>query len=72
MIGGASHGLLVLAYARAPVSLLAPLSYTQLIWAGIAGWLVFGQLPDSWTLAGAAVIFAGGLLAVIPSRPRPG
>ena len=69
VIGGASHGLLVLAYARAPVSLLAPLSYTQLVWAGIAGWLVFGQLPDRWTLMGAAVIFAGGLLAVVPSRP---
>ena len=70
VIGGASHGLLVLAYARAPVSLLAPLSYTQLVWAGIAGWLVFDQLPDRWTLAGAAVIFAGGLLAVIPARNR--
>jgi len=68
VIGGASHGLLVLAYARAPVSLLAPLSYSQLVWAGIAGWLVFDQFPDRWTLLGAAVIFAGGLLAVIPSR----
>ena len=72
VIGGASHGLLVLAYARAPVSLLAPLSYSQLVWAGIAGWLVFGQLPDRWTLAGAVVIFAGGLLAVIPARPKTG
>ncbi len=75
VIGGASHGLLVLAYARAPVSLLAPLSYSQLVWAGIAGWLVFDQLPDRWTLLGAAVIFAGGLLAVIPARhakPNPG
>lgn len=68
VIGGASHGLLVLAYARAPVSLLAPLSYTQLVWAGLAGALVFGDLPDRWTLLGAAVIFAGGVLAVIPER----
>ena len=68
LIGGASHGLLVLAYARAPVSLLAPLSYSQLVWAAIAGWLVFDQFPDRWTLMGAAVIFTGGLLAVIPAR----
>ncbi len=70
VIGGASHGLLVLAYARAPVSVLAPLSYTQLIWAGIAGWLVFADVPDRWTLIGAAIIFAGGVLAVLPERGR--
>jgi len=70
VIGGVSHGLLVLAYARAPVSLLAPLSYTQLVWAGIAGWLVFADMPDRWTLLGAAVIFAGGVLAVIPERTK--
>lgn len=70
VIGGASHGLLVLAYARAPVSLLAPLSYSQLVWAAIAGLLVFGDLPDRWTLLGAAVIFAGGVLAVIPERAK--
>jgi len=71
VIGGASHGLLVLAYARAPVSVLAPLSYSQLVWAGVAGWLVFADLPDRWTLMGAAVIFCGGILAVLPDRRRP-
>jgi len=70
VIGGVSHGLLVLAYARAPVSLLAPLSYSQLIWAGIAGWLVFADLPDRWTLLGALVICAGGVLAVLPERQK--
>ncbi len=76
-LGAASHGLLVLAYARAPASLLAPLSYTQLVWATLAGWLVFGDAPDGWTLLGAAIIAAGGLLAVLPERSalaktRPG
>jgi drug/metabolite transporter (DMT)-like permease len=71
VIGGASHGLLVLAYSRAPVSVLAPLSYSQLIWAGIAGWLVFADLPDRWTLMGALVIFGGGILAVLPDRRGP-
>ena len=40
------HGLLVLAFARAPASLLAPMSYTQLIWATVAGVLVFADWPD--------------------------
>jgi drug/metabolite transporter (DMT)-like permease len=70
-LGGVSHGILVLAYARAPVSLLAPLSYTQLLWAGLAGWLVFADMPDRWTLLGAGVILAGGLLTLWPARQAP-
>jgi drug/metabolite transporter (DMT)-like permease len=71
-LGGAGHGLLVLAYARAPVSLLAPLSYTQLVWTTIAGVLVFADWPDAWTLAGALVITAGGVLVALPPRGRRG
>lgn len=67
-IGAVSHGLLVLAYTRAPASLLAPLSYTQLVWATLAGWLVFGDAPDIWTVLGALIIAAGGVLAVLPER----
>ena len=54
LLGALGHGLLVLAYARAPVSLLAPLSYTQLVWATLSGVLVFADWPDGWTLLGAA------------------
>lgn len=73
LLGALGHGLLVLAYARAPVSLLAPLSYTQLVWATLAGVLVFGDWPDGWTLAGAAVIAAGGILVALPEgRRKPG
>lgn len=68
VLGGAGHGLLVLAYARAPVSLLAPLSYTQLVWTTIAGILVFADWPDGWTLVGAAVITVGGVLVALPQR----
>jgi drug/metabolite transporter (DMT)-like permease len=70
ILGALSHGLLVLAYARAPASLLAPLSYTQLIWASLAGILVFGDWPDGITLLGAVVIAAGGLLTLTPPRAR--
>jgi drug/metabolite transporter (DMT)-like permease len=68
LLGAVGHGLLVLAYARAPASLLAPMSYTQLIWAALAGVLVFGDWPDGMTLVGAVVIALGGLLVAIPDR----
>lgn len=68
LLGGLGHGLLVLAFARAPASLLAPMSYTQLIWASLSGVLVFGDWPDLTTLAGAAVIALGGVLVALPER----
>jgi drug/metabolite transporter (DMT)-like permease len=71
VLGAAGHCLLVLAFARAPASVLAPMSYTQLIWAGLAGVLLFGDWPDGWTLAGAAVIAAGGVLVALPERRAP-
>jgi drug/metabolite transporter (DMT)-like permease len=70
VLGGAGHGLLVMAFARAPASLLAPMSYTQMIWAVLAGLLVFGDVPDALTLTGMAVIAAGGVLVALPDRAR--
>jgi len=69
-LGGAGHGLLVMAFARAPASLLAPMSYTQMIWAVLAGLVVFKDVPDALTLAGMAVIAAGGVLVALPDRAR--
>jgi drug/metabolite transporter (DMT)-like permease len=43
------------------VSTLAPLSYTQLLWMTIAGFVAFGALPDGWTIVGAAIIVGSGL-----------
>ena len=45
-VGGLGHYLFTLAYRHAPASLLAPVSYLQLFWAGLLGWLVFGDVPD--------------------------
>ena len=45
----------------APASLLAPFVYTQIAWALVLGYLVFGDMPDGWMLLGGAVIFASGL-----------
>lgn len=70
LLGGAGHGLLVLAFARAPASLLAPLTYTQLVWATLAGVVVFGDWPDAASLTGAAVIALGGVLVALPERRR--
>jgi drug/metabolite transporter (DMT)-like permease len=62
--GGAStvaQWLVVLAFQQARASVLAPFSYSQLIWSGLLGYVIFGNVPDRWTLIGAAVIIASGL-----------
>lgn len=68
VLGGAGHGLLVMAFARAPASLLAPMSYTQMIWAVLASIAVFGDVPDALTVLGMVVIAAGGVLVAFPDR----
>jgi drug/metabolite transporter (DMT)-like permease len=59
--GAFGHFLLISAHRHAPASVLSPFMYTQLVWATTAGYLVFGDVPSRWTLAGAAIVVASGL-----------
>jgi drug/metabolite transporter (DMT)-like permease len=50
---------------------LAPFIYTQLLWMLAAGYLIFGDVPDRWTLVGAAIVIASGLYLLYRERgPR--
>lgn len=60
-MGVMSHGLMVGALACAPASLLSPFLYVQMVWATLAGFLLFGDLPDVWTIVGATIVIASGL-----------
>ena len=55
--------LLSWAYARAEASYLAATEYTAFLWAALFGWVVFGERVSYFTLAGAAMIVAGCILA---------
>lgn len=57
--------LITQAFRQAPAAIVAPFDYTALIWASLLGWLVWGEIPDEWTYAGAAVIIASGIYIVI-------
>lgn len=71
LVGGIAHYILTKAFERGPASLLSPFSYLQLVGATIAGYLLYGQLPDAWTWIGAAVIVGAGLyVAHRESRQR--
>lgn len=66
----AAQGLVVVAYRHANASVLAPFIYSQLVWSAALGLAVFGHVPDSWTLAGAAVIVGSGLYTAHRERIR--
>ncbi|WP_313079196.1 DMT family transporter [Pulveribacter sp.] len=54
------HLMLLRAYAHTTPATIAPFLYTQIAFAMLAGWAVYGQLPDGWSLAGMALIAASG------------
>ena len=61
LIGGVGQLFLTEAIRVAPVGVVAPFDYSQLIWAAILGFLVWGELPHAATLAGALVVAASGI-----------
>jgi len=61
IIGGTSHFFLIKAYSEAPAAVVAPFGYSNIVWAVIFGFVIWGDLPDSWTLLGAAILVASGL-----------
>lgn len=57
--------LVIAAYRRAEAVVVAPMQYSQMIWAIFYGYLIFGETPDEWTLIGAAVIISSGIYIVL-------
>ncbi len=72
VLAGAGHYCIINAFKRAPASVLAPFSFTQIIWATALGYLVFGDLPDRATWAGAAIIVGSGLYVFYRESVRRG
>jgi len=66
----AGQWIVVLAFRYADASVLAPFSYIQLLWVTLLGFAIFGEVPDVWTVVGAAFIVASGLYTAHRERVR--
>ncbi len=71
-IGSVGHYLLIAAHRLAPAAVLAPFIYTGIFLAIALGFLVFGNIPSRWTLAGAAIVIGSGLYILHRERAAKG
>jgi len=61
LFGGLAQYLMTLGYRHLAVAILAPLRYLTIVFGGVIGYLVWGDIPDPVSLVGIAVIVASGL-----------
>jgi drug/metabolite transporter (DMT)-like permease len=66
------HYMLIVAHRHAPASLLSSFVYSQLVGVTILGYVVFGDVPDAYTLTGAAIVISSGLYMLHRERIRSG
>ena len=66
--GCLGHLCLIKALHAAPASVVAPFSYSSLLWATLAGFVVWHDVPELTTLIGAALIIGSGLYIFLRER----
>lgn len=61
-LGGIS---LIAAYRRGDAAIVAPMQYSQIVWAALFGFFLFDEFPDVFTWIGASIIIFSGLYVVV-------
>ena len=64
LLATVSHNCFIRAFALGEASAIAPIDYSRLVFAAIAGWLVFGSVPDFYTINGAVIIVGSSFYIV--------
>jgi drug/metabolite transporter (DMT)-like permease len=60
-VGATAQLFLIRAFTTTEASVVAPFAYLGLIFAAGWGYVLFGEVPDGWTVAGGSIIVAAGL-----------
>lgn len=68
LLGGTGGLLLIAAARRTPANLVAPVQYSQLIWAIVFGALFFGEYPDYVAIIGLIIVLTAGLANVLTEK----
>ena len=59
IFGTAGQMLVAQSFRYAEATAVMPMDFMKLIWGALLGYLIFSEVPDSWTWLGGTVIFAG-------------
>ena len=70
LLGGTGGLLLIAATRRSPANLVAPVQYSQLIWAIVFGAAFFGEYPDYVAIIGLVIVLTSGLANVLTEKLR--
>jgi drug/metabolite transporter (DMT)-like permease len=58
---GSAHYALIETFRYAEAALVTPFKYSSIIWAAGLGYLIWGDLPDRWTVLGVTILITSGL-----------
>lgn len=61
LLSGIAQTLVVYSLRVADASLVEPFDYSRIVWALLAGVLLFGESADGWVLFGAAIVAASNI-----------
>ena len=70
IVGTCGQFCLTQAYRIAPASQVGPFTYSSLLWASIAGWFFWAELPTMQTMVGASLIITAGIILIYRSNKR--
>ena len=69
--GTFSHFCMARAMLYADATIVIPMDFLRVPLTATAGWLLYSEQLDIWTVLGAALILTGNLLNLKPSAPLP-
>jgi drug/metabolite transporter (DMT)-like permease len=70
LTGGVAQILIIEAFRRGSVSVIAPFEYTALVWGMILDWVLWSTAPSLRTLVGGAIVTATGLYVILREHVR--
>jgi drug/metabolite transporter (DMT)-like permease len=68
ILGGIGQILLTESYRYAPASLVAPFTYSAMLWAVLLGFILFAEIPPLLVLVGAGIVITAGLFVIWRER----
>ncbi len=61
VLGGCGQYLMTLSFKNAEVGLVSPLKYLMIVFGGILGYLIWNEIPDTFSMVGIVIIISSGV-----------